>query len=286
MNSETRECQNCNNQFTIEPDDFKFYEKISVPPPTWCPECRMIRRMMFRNERVLYKKKCGAPDHDEEMISIYSPAKNLKAYDYKFSWSDAWNPMDFGREYDFSKSFFRQFKELREIFPFPAVSNSRAENSEYCNVNDKSKDCYLISASYENERVLYPNRVAFSKDTSDVYIAFKDELCYEDVVCKDSYRLFYSRDSLGCLDSAFLYNCHNCQNCFASTNLRGKSFQIFNKPYTKEEYFQKIKEFDLGSHKKVQEIRQSFQKILDNSLHRFATLVKTTNVVGDNVSQS
>ncbi|HEY4527822.1 MAG TPA: hypothetical protein VJL09_02170 [Candidatus Paceibacterota bacterium] len=35
MNVETRSCQNCNNNFTIEPEDFKFYDKISVPPPTW-----------------------------------------------------------------------------------------------------------------------------------------------------------------------------------------------------------------------------------------------------------
>ncbi|MDP3762983.1 MAG: hypothetical protein Q8Q97_02835, partial [bacterium] len=216
--------------------------------------------MAFRNERALYRKRCDAPGHNEEMISIYSSEKDLKAYDYKFWWSDAWDPFSFGKEYDFSKPFFEQFKDLRNIFPFPAVSNARAENSEYCNVNDKSKDCYLISASYENERVMYSNRVAFSKDSSDLYVAFKDELCYEDVACKDSYKLFYSRDSLGCLDSAFLYNCHNCQNCFGSTNLRGKHFHIFNQPYTKEEYREKIKEFDLGSYSKVQEVRQSFQK--------------------------
>ena len=51
-------CQNCKKDFTIEPDDFGFYEKIKVPPPTWCPECRMIRRMLFRNERSLYKQNC------------------------------------------------------------------------------------------------------------------------------------------------------------------------------------------------------------------------------------
>lgn len=32
--SENKICQNCKTQFTIEPEDFKFYEKIKVPPPT------------------------------------------------------------------------------------------------------------------------------------------------------------------------------------------------------------------------------------------------------------
>jgi hypothetical protein len=32
---ETKICQNCKKNFIIEPDDFGFYEKIKVPPPTF-----------------------------------------------------------------------------------------------------------------------------------------------------------------------------------------------------------------------------------------------------------
>ena len=32
---ETKSCQNCKNDFIIEPDDFAFYDKIKVPPPTF-----------------------------------------------------------------------------------------------------------------------------------------------------------------------------------------------------------------------------------------------------------
>ncbi|MDI6602741.1 MAG: hypothetical protein QME57_01295 [Patescibacteria group bacterium] len=41
MNQEKCTCQNCKKEFVIEPEDFAFYEKIKVPPPTWCPECRL-----------------------------------------------------------------------------------------------------------------------------------------------------------------------------------------------------------------------------------------------------
>jgi len=58
MNSETKNCQNCKKDFVIEPDDFAFYEKIKVPPPTFCPECRLMRRYAWRNERVLYRRNC------------------------------------------------------------------------------------------------------------------------------------------------------------------------------------------------------------------------------------
>jgi len=54
MNVEKRMCQNCKREFTITPDDFAFYSKIKVPPPTFCPDCRLQRRMTFRNERSLF----------------------------------------------------------------------------------------------------------------------------------------------------------------------------------------------------------------------------------------
>ena len=56
--SENRICQNCKKEFIIETDDVGFYEKIKVPPPTWCPECRMIRRMACINGWSLYYRNC------------------------------------------------------------------------------------------------------------------------------------------------------------------------------------------------------------------------------------
>ncbi len=47
--SENKICQNCQKDFKIESEDFNFYEKIKVPTPTWCPECRMIRRFLIRD---------------------------------------------------------------------------------------------------------------------------------------------------------------------------------------------------------------------------------------------
>jgi len=60
MQSETKQCQSCRKEFVIKPEDFAFYDKMKVPAPTFCPDCRMIRRMLFRNERTWYRRKCDA----------------------------------------------------------------------------------------------------------------------------------------------------------------------------------------------------------------------------------
>ena len=36
MQPETKNCQKLQKDSIIEPDDFGFYEKMKVPPPTWC----------------------------------------------------------------------------------------------------------------------------------------------------------------------------------------------------------------------------------------------------------
>ncbi|MDI6883381.1 MAG: hypothetical protein QMC93_02880 [Patescibacteria group bacterium] len=157
QNSKTVKCQNCKKEFVIKPEDFAFYEKIKVPPPTWCPECRLIRRMTFRNERTLYRRKCDLCG--KNILAIYSPDKPFTIYCSECWWSDKWNPIEYGRDYDFSKSVFLQFRELLERIPLIALSVTNLVNCDYCNVSANDKECYLISGSQANERVMFANRV-------------------------------------------------------------------------------------------------------------------------------
>jgi len=280
MNSETRNCQNCKRDFVVEPEDFQFYEKIKVPPPTWCPDCRSRRRMMWRNERTFHKRK---DFFGNDVVSIYSSERPFTIYKQDYWWSDNWDPMEYGKDYDFSKSFFEQWRKLRDKIPLLNVSNSRAENSEFCNVNDKSKDCYLISASFENERVMYSNRVGFDKDCVDMYVVSKCELCYEDVACKESYGLTFSRNSDNCVNSSFLYDCRGCTSCFGCTNLRNKKYHFLNRPLSKEDYDRKISELNLGSYSGIKKARELFNEAYKKSIHRFAVIISSQNALGDNL---
>ncbi len=70
MKKETKNCQNCKKDFVIEPEDFNFYEKMKVPAPKICPDCRFKRRAIFRNETILYSgRQCGLCG--KGIISIY-----------------------------------------------------------------------------------------------------------------------------------------------------------------------------------------------------------------------
>ena len=99
-NSETKTCQNCKQNFAIEPEDFDFYAKIKVPAPTFCPQCRWQRRLMFRNERSLYMVNCGLCG--DSTLSTFTEDSGYVIYCPICYRSEDWDPMDYGINYDFS----------------------------------------------------------------------------------------------------------------------------------------------------------------------------------------
>ncbi len=246
MGPETRICQNCKQQFTIEPEDFVFYEKFNVPPPTWCPECRFVRRLTLRNERSLYKRKCDLCG--QEKIMQFSPQSPFTVYCKECWLSDRWDASAYAKEYDFSKPFFAQFFELLRTVPrLGIVHQGTIVDSQYANRVSNLKNCYLVYGSNFDENCMYGTWFNNSKDSMDGLSVQKSEQCYECIDCFESHKLFYSQECTACSSSYFLFNCRNCESCFGCTNLRNKSYCVFNKQHTKEEYQKIVAGFNLGS---------------------------------------
>lgn len=274
-------CKNCSKTFEITPDDAVFYEKIKVPPPTWCPECRAQRRFLWRNERILYKRLCNAPGHTEQVISNYASEVPMPVYDQRFWWSDAWDPMQYGREYDFTKPFFEQFKELLSVVPLPNVTNLESVNSDYCNFTYQSKNCYLNFASDINEDTGYLYHTMESKNSFDLLSCKKMERCYEAVHSTDCYNCAYVYFSTNCIDSRYMYACHNCQDCFGCVNVRNGKYQIFNQQYSKEEYKKELARIVPKTYEEADAVFKKFQDFQLQHPHRFAQVLKAENVTGD-----
>jgi hypothetical protein len=257
MNSETKNCQNCKKDFVIEPEDFNFYEKIKVPAPTFCPDCRFQRRTAFYNVFKLYKRKCDLCL--QEIVSIHSATTPYKVYCPKCWWSDKWDPYSYGREYDFSRSFFDQFNELCHQVPTASLEADypTLENSQYTNQVGHLKNCYLVFFADFSEDCMHGFYLLKNKSLLDTSNAMLSELCFDSMNVFKCSRCVGTRgnitESLNCF---FLRDCDNCQDCFASANLKNKKYHIFNKPYSKEEYFREIKKWDLGSYKTYKEVEK------------------------------
>jgi len=285
MKPETKKCQNCQKDFIIESEDFNFYEKIKVPSPTFCPECRMQRRMSFRNERSLYKDTCDLCR--SSIISQYSADKPFSVYCNQCWNSDRWDPMQYAQDYDFNKPFFVQFRELMEKVPrISLVQLSTNLNCDYANYITDCKNVYLSQSVTDSENAFYSYSVDKCFDVFDCLHIKDCSQCYENIDCAQNNHCKFMFCSRGCINSSFLFDCINCSDCFMSSNLRNKQFMIRNKQYSKEEYFSQMDKTKIDSFSELVSLKKEFISLVQQSIHRFANLVKTTSCIGDNISNA
>jgi hypothetical protein len=283
MSSETKNCQNCKKDFAIESDDFAFYEKIKVPAPTWCPECRMQRRWTWRNEWKLFRKK---DIHGKEIFSFAHEESPIKIIEVAEWYSDSWEAMEYGCDYDFSKPFFEQFKKLLYQVPIMSRSLLRPVRSDFCNNATEPKDCYLVFSVSYAENSAYSIRGAECKDIFDCYMFNKSELCYDSINIAKCYRALYSVDCEDCNDIIFCKNCVGCTNCFGCCNLKNKSYHIFNQAVPKEEYAKKLKDFNLSSRNNIEILRKQVVEHWAKFPNRFMHGRHNTDVSGDYIQNS
>ena len=247
MNSEIKSCQSCKKDFVIEPDDFAFYEKMKVPAPTWCPTCRARRRLALRDFRVLYKRKSDWSG--ETIFSIFSQSSPNKVYDRDVWWSDQWDPMQYGQEYNFSRPFFEQLRELFLKVPQPSQTVWNMVNSDYSSGSSNLKNCYLAFVCTTCEDCMYSALINKTKNSIDVTRTQTSDQCYESFGLIKSSKTFFSSNCEECVDVWFSKDLQGCMNCIGCVNLHNKQYHIFNQPYSKKDYEKKFLEFNFGSNK-------------------------------------
>ncbi len=220
------------------------------------------------------------------MIALYSKDKNYTVYCYECWFSDKWDIMSYGKDYDFSKPFFEQFKSLQTSIPRANLYRDNFISSDYCNYGRDFKECYLSFGGRDNERIYFSNQVFESRDSMDIAFSEKVEFSYENFECMRTNKLFFSRYSLDCIDSSYLIDCRNCIDCFGCVGLVNKQYCIFNEQYTKEEYMNILKFMKQGSYKAHLENLKKVRELELKMPHRYARIYKSVNSDGDDLSEA
>lgn len=278
-------CKQCTSDFEITKKDLVFYDKISpvisgkkypLPPPTLCNTCRHKRRLAFRNERNLYQRTCDLTQ--KKIISIYSSDKKNKVYSQETWLSDQWDPLEYGKDMDFSRPFFEQLNELSIAVPHPGAGyRSNSENCDYTTYQNHSKNCYLTSGSGFMEDCAYTNWSYYAKNSYDLLGSNEIEFSYNLVDCKKMYSCKNCQDCSDLADCDYCYDCHSCQNCFGCVRLRHKKFCFLNEQITETEYKEKIKDMNL---KKFQ---KDFDVLKISTPHRAVFHLNCEHCTGDHL---
>lgn len=298
---EVKTCKHCNSSFNITDWDLNFYEKISpsfaspsgwsedwggvkkylIPSPTLCPDCRNQSRLVWRNERKLYHRKSDF--NWNQIISIYSPDKDVKVFESDMWHSDKWNPLDYWKNFDFEKSFFEQFYELDKKVPKLNLVVFNNENSPYTNFVTWSKNIYLSWDVMNSQDLYYSNIIKNVANCSDLLDIQDSSNCYECIWGRNLNNCFYVYWSKSCYKSMFLYDCENVNESLFCVNLRNKKNYILNKEVTNEEY---KKVLELIKQDKYQKYLNDFQKLLNESPKKNLRIENSENCYWELTSNS
>ena len=229
--AETKNCKQCNAEFVTSDDDIGFLAKISpdldgkkylIDGPKLCRDCRQIRRLIWRNERALYKRK--SDKSGSEIISIYSPDKtNYIIYSIDEYQADDWDAIEYGTDYDLNQSFFEQFEKLTHKVPRKSSNSIRNENSEFCNQTWQSKNSYLCFNVGYAENCYYCTESFHVNNCTDCFDVRNCEFCFGCFDCSGCNNCQYLDHCKDCSESYFSYDCSGCQNIFLSSGLKKNS---------------------------------------------------------------
>jgi len=287
------QCTNCNKSLEVSKEDLDFLDKMSpiineqkyqIPPPTLCPNCREQRRLNWRNLRNLYQRTCSSCD--KSIISNFKQESPFPVYCGECYWSDKWDALDIGRDFDFSRSFFEQFNELRNQAPHPYLKVINSVNSEYGHALINCKNCYMVFRGGECEDTMYGWLNLNCTNCVDCYNAFGCQYCYEIIDGHNSYQSTFCQNIKDSRDCHYSYDLSNCSDCFGCWNLRNKQYQIFNKQYSKEDYFEKIKSFQLNTSQGRKWALEQYENVKKQAIRKDMSLINCEGCTGDEVVNS
>jgi CxxC-x17-CxxC domain-containing protein len=287
-------CKQCSATFDFSHKDRDFYERVSpvfedkkelISEPTLCPDCRVQRRMAWRNDRSFYHRKCDLSG--KQIISIYPEGTPFPVYHQSVWYGDRWDPMTYGRDIDFSRSFLEQWHELFLAVPRLGMDIVNCENSDYCNYCGDDRNCYLDIAGEANEDCYFDLFTKHSKHCVDCTFAYHCQYCYECIQCYNCYEVKWSQYMEDCSNCSFCFDCKGCKNCLFCVNQRGKEYCILNEQHTKEEYERKLAELSLDHHSALTQAADLWKRMwIEKGIYRDMYNLSCEDCVGNDLKNS
>ena len=159
-----------------------------------------------------------------------------------------------------AEAFFEELKRLIKNEVKPPVHTVSCEGCEYADHCYHSKHLYNSFDCLKCVECISTTDSIACTTCIDCSYSGDSELCYESV---DAYKCFNSNYLENCRatnDSWYSSRCQNSKNLFGCVNLRNKSYCVFNRQLTPEEYEQVIANYKTWPPEKILAIVEELKK--------------------------
>lgn len=252
-----RYCSCCGKDFNLADQEISLLGDAGLPLPDWCLNCRLQLRLTFCNHHSFHPGRCSISGLHLE--TIYHPNSGITIVEPGLWRADEQAPWSRGRQYDFSRRFFEQFRELSLAVPRPASialgeSLIRSNRVFECSGLIEGYDLVNCTISTHCDR---SSRLVWCIDCLG---SNSLEQCID---CIDSSKLSGCTGSIRCSnlrDSDLCVDCHDSEFLLLCWNLSGKKYCILNRECTREEFFRK--KVELGMMRRTD--RQVCDEVLED----------------------
>lgn len=158
-----------------------------------------------------------------------------------------------------AETFFKELQRLTTLFPKPSLKIIGSDNCEYGNNLYYCKNLYssFDNANCTDSAYLFDSYMV--ANSIDCDYAVESELCYESVDPFKCFNCNYTDYCSSLRDSWYCYGCSG-NDLFGCAYLQNKSFCIFNRQLTEQEYRQEIEKYKKLPAEKVLEIVKELKK--------------------------
>ena len=87
--------------------------------------------MAWRNDNILYRRKCDLTG--KPIVSTFHKDQPFPVYSLESRFSDAWDAIIYGQDFDFNTPFFEQFDSLNKRVPKIPLIYDNNVNCDYTN---------------------------------------------------------------------------------------------------------------------------------------------------------
>src|SRR3989338_84438 len=253
-----RVCALTGEKWMMTEEEIGWYRKFNVPPHPWSPFTRMKYLMGFPSGISIWKKPHA--ETGKEILTFIHPDSP-----YKIIEDREWFDREFAqeeRELDSLRLFFDQFTELAYSIPVGARRDEGSmTNTVGIDVLD-SHDCYLVFGGFGNRRMQYGSIIFKNSDSVMNTNVLGVSDTYHCNATENMHNCTYCFQCGNCVNSSFLFNCDNMEDCFGATTKSRKRFIFFNEQLSEGEYRKRVSELDLRSYRVWQETVGRFHKLV------------------------
>lgn len=254
-----RVCELTGETFDLTEEHIRWAKELNVPPTQWKPEVRNKYLAGFANGIAMWRNKHA--ETGEELYSYVHPDSIVPVVTDK-EWYEREYLQD-ERELDPDKPFFEQFEELIKIMPIGALLDEGSNTNSFGVELIESNSCYLAFFALKAFRVFSAMNAMECEDCVGVINSY---YLNSTAFSNHCFRLFGCTYAFECHEtsnSAFVFDCRNCEYCFGATNKRNKKFIWFNEQLSESEWKERKSKVDLGKYSDFQKYQKQFYEMMD-----------------------